>query len=172
MLIEPHILISSGTHKAKCYPYWDELAYILTNKGYHITQLGIGDQKRICAGIGNPNIDYVWDKPLKEVEDVVRQVGDFVAIDNFLHHLAHQLGVRGAVIYGPSDPRLFGYSDQINIIKKYEYLRKDQLGFYRDYVWEHDKEGWYGAEEVYKIISNTVSRESSGSKGENCSSSV
>jgi hypothetical protein len=117
--------------------------------------VGIGDTYKI------PGCDYVWDKPLKEVEELVQRVGEFLAIDNFLHHLAHSIGVRGTVIYGPSDPRLFGYSDQINIIKDFKYLRKSlvrddgwtdggQYGYYRDYVWEHAQEGWYNAEELFE----------------------
>lgn len=144
-MMKHRVIISAGTHKAKCYPYWNELVLLLSEH-YRCIQVGIGAYERI------PGCEYVWDKPLKEVEDLALDVGYFIAIDNFLHHMAYQFKIPGVVIWGPSDPLIFGYESQGNIIKDRKYLRKDQFGFYRDYIWEHDKDGWYSAEEVYGRI--------------------
>jgi hypothetical protein len=148
MLIRPHIVISAWTHKAKTYPHWHGLVEILRARNYLITQVGVGSEEKL------PGIEHVWDKSLKEVEDVVRSIGDFVSIDNFLHHLAHSIGVRGTVIWGPSDPNIYGYGSQINIIKHRKYLRPDQFGFYRGWVWPYEKEGWYGPKEVADFITH------------------
>ena len=144
IIISPY---SRGPGNAKNYPFWPELCELLT-KNYKLIQVGKGDEQRINLGIGAP-ISYKFDLPLPEVEKLLAEAGFFIAVDNMLHHMAHYLSVPGIVLWGPSDPELFGYKDQVNIIKDRSLLRKDQFGFYKgDYKWEHATTGWYPPEVV------------------------
>jgi hypothetical protein len=152
MLIKPHIIVSPWSrHKdnAKNYPYWNKLMFGLATKGWGLTQLGICDERKLDG------CDYKWNLSLSDVEELVRAVGYFISCDNFLHHLAYSIGVQGVVLFGPSDPLIFGYPTQLNVLKNRDWLRKDQFGFYKDYVWEHSREGWYEAEEVLKIMEDS-----------------
>jgi ADP-heptose:LPS heptosyltransferase len=151
MLIKPVAIISPWSrhvNNAKNYPYWNKLMFGLATKGWGLIQVGIGDERKLDG------CEYKWNLRLNELEALVRAVGYFIACDNFLHHLAYSLGVQGVVLFGPSDPEIFGYRypTQLNIIKSRELLRKDQFGFYKDYVWEHAREGWYEPEEIIKIL--------------------
>ena len=143
MPTDKNILISAWSRaedSAKSYPYMQELCDILA-KDYRLIQIGVGKERRLN------NCEHRFDMPLKDVELALKCAGFFLSIDNFLHHAAHYFGVPGIVIFGPSDPEIFGYKDQVNIIKDRSLLRKDQFGFYFvDYKWEHSAIGWYPPE--------------------------
>jgi len=144
---------SRGKDNAKNYPFMNELCKLLREE-YHLIQIGVtGEDTLLYCQESKFNL------PLTELESLVKDVGNFIAIDNFLHHLAYSIGVSGTVLWGPSDPNLFGYATQNNIIKSREFLRKDQFGYYKDYKWEHTQDGWLKPEEVISGI-----RECSGLK--------
>jgi ADP-heptose:LPS heptosyltransferase len=130
---------------AKTYPYWQELCDLIATKGYRIIQIGIEQEPKLRG------CEYRYGLSLPEVEQLVKDVGLFISSDNFLHHMAHFLKVDGIVIWGPSDPLIFGYPEQGNVIKNRNSLRGDQFGFYNTgYVWEHCSEGWYSPHELIK----------------------
>jgi hypothetical protein len=114
-------------------------------KDYRLIQIGLGNESRLTG------CDYAWNLRLSDVEKLVKEVGYFISIDNFLHHLAYNLDVPGTVIFGPSDPEIFGYKTQINVIKDRSLLRTDQFGFWKGYKWPHSDTGWYPAEVIYKM---------------------
>jgi hypothetical protein len=148
---------SRHPQNAKNYPYWNKLMFGLATKGWGLIQVGIDGERKLDG------CEYKWDLQLNELEELVRAVGYFISCDNFLHHLAYSVGVQGVTLFGPSDPLIFGYPTQVNILKSRNYLRKDQFGFYKDYVWEHAREGWYEAEEVLKkILENDKGDEKGG----------
>ena len=130
---------------AKNYPYWKELVDLLNKRDWVTIQVGVDGEEKICG-------DFRTGLTLPELEKLLLDAGHFIAIDNFLHHMAYHLGVKGVTIYGPSDPLIFGYSTQLNILKSRDYLREDQFGFYKDFTWKHAQEGWYEAEEVLRQI--------------------
>ena len=136
---------------AKDYPYMQSLVSILTAKGHKIIQVGVGSEPKILG------CEYVFDLPLKDLEEFTKKVGYFLAVDNFFHHMAYCLRVPGIVLWGPSDSRLFGYEDQRNIGNGREYLRSDQFGFYHlDWVWPHERDGWLDAETVYEKMKEVL----------------
>lgn len=137
------IIVSPYTREAKVYPYWQELITMLSKK-YKVIQLGVSGEKMFYDAVG------VFDRTLPDVEKELSDVGYFVCSDNFLHHLAYVLGVKGVVIFGPSDPDIFGQPTNVNLLKSREFLRKDQFAYYGDYKWEHKDKGWMSPEQVYK----------------------
>lgn len=105
------ILINRGNLiNAKSYPYWDELLVLL--KDHKV--------KEIKGTI-----------PIKEIIDLVNWCDTWVTIDTFLQHLCafHKLKP-GIVIWGKSDPIIFGYPHNINLLKSRDFLRKDQYVFW------------------------------------------
>lgn len=150
MKLKQRILVSPYSRQAgnaKNYPYWDDLLWKLKDE-YNIIQVGVGDEAKFAAAD-----DYKFDLPLQELEELTLRVGRFIAIDNFFHHMAYNIGVNGTVLWGPSDPLLFGYPTQNNILKSRDLLRKDQFGYYKDFKWEHKEIGWHKPEEIIKCIS-------------------
>ena len=67
--------------------------------------------------------------------EIVKEHQVFISSDNFLQHFVHyyQLPIKGIVIWSLSDPRLFGYPENINILKDKKYLRKEQ------FLWWHSE---------------------------------
>ena len=139
---------SRKENSAKNYPHWQELIKLLVDDGHYVIQVGVGDEPKLDGCL------HVFDKKLPELEEMTREVGYFIAVDNFFHHMAYSCGVNGVVLWGPSDPLIFGYESQLNILKSREYLRKDQYGFYRGYVWPNRDKGWHGPRDVYAILFN------------------
>ena len=107
------ILIVPGNNKnAKSYPHWDRLLELL----------GDHEIKKI-EGI------------LKEQEiiDWVNWCEVWISIDSFLQHLvSHYKLKRGIVIWGKSDPEIFGYKTNINLLKDRKCLRAEQFKWWKD----------------------------------------
>lgn len=159
MLIKPVTIISPFSREpnnAKNYPFWGPLCNGLHAKGWNVIQIGTPGEHQICG-------DFRTGLTLPEIEKLLLDVGHFIAIDNFLHHMAYHLGVKGVTLWGPSDPLIFGYPTQQNIIKSREFLREDQLGFYKGWEWKHKQGGWYEAEEVLRKICSGALNQGSGS---------
>ena len=118
--------LRNGKNNPKNYPYWDELVLELKKKDFYIIQIGVSGEKSITG------VDEVkFNQSLKEIEDLLRNCYVFISVDNFLPHLANCIGVRGIVLWGQSDPDIFGYKENINILKDRKYLRRNQFD-----VWE------------------------------------
>jgi hypothetical protein len=127
------ILICRGnTKNAKSYPYWDEL----------IKLLGSHEIKEISGIL-----------PEKKIIELVNWCDIWISIDSFLQHLVayHKLK-KGIVIWGLSDPELFGYKSNINLLKDRKYLRPgiEQYLFWKDVP--INKEAFISAKEVRDSI--------------------
>lgn len=106
-----NILINRGNLiNAKSYPYWEELLVLL--KDHKVKEI---------KGI----------LPEKEIIDLVNWSDVWITIDSFLQHLCtyHKLK-KGIVVWGKSDPLIFGYKHNINLLKNRKYLRPDQYVFW------------------------------------------
>jgi ADP-heptose:LPS heptosyltransferase len=128
-------------HNPKDYPYWEEVVKQLTGLGHFCLQIS-------CTGepIISPNI--LLNQPLDTISMLVKSYDLWISIDSFLQHLAHKLGKRGIVIWGPSNPTMFGYKENINIlpIKQMNYPQ-----FYRWDMVEPDPSIFALPEEVVKV---------------------
>jgi len=107
---------------AKNYPYFETVVQLLKLDGESVVQIGVTGERKI-AGVD----DFFLNIKFIEIEKLLHQAKFFIAVDNFLPHLANATGIqKGIVIFGPSDPLLFGYSQYENILKDRKYLRNDQ----------------------------------------------
>lgn len=128
---------------AKNYPYWPELLELL--KGHEILQLGVQGEKPL---ITNCKFNF----PLQSIERFVKDCDFFISIDSFLPHMAYYLGKRGVVLWGQSDPNIFGYDNNLNILKDRKYLRPDQFN-----IWEpvkYNPDAFVKAKDAYYLIKN------------------
>jgi len=125
------ILIIRGNIKsAKSYPdeYWEELLVLL--KDHEVKEI---------KGI----------LPEQEIIDLVNWCDIWISIDSFLQHLVALYNLKkGIVLWGKSDPRHFGYDENINLHKGR--FRPDQFRWWNDQV--HNKEDFVLPEEVIKYI--------------------
>ena len=107
---------------AKEYPYWERLLKLIDGK---IVQIGIKGEKKLAS-------DFSENLPLKKIEELVKECEYWISIDSFLPHLAHHIGKPGVVIWSMSDPEIFGYKENLNILKDRKYLREKQFELWNE----------------------------------------
>jgi ADP-heptose:LPS heptosyltransferase len=123
--------LRNGDKNPKDYPYWNELVQELKKKDFHIIQIGVEGEEFIQG------VDEIkFNQPLKEIEELLKNCHAFISVDNFLPHMANCIGVRGVVLFSRSDPALFGYKENINLLKDSKYLRINQFDIWErcDYI--------------------------------------
>jgi hypothetical protein len=107
------ILICRGNRETpKSYPYWDELLALL--KDHEIKEI---------TGILSE----------QEIIDLVNWSDTYITVDSFLPHLCNEKKLKpGVVIWGLSDPKLFGFPQNTNLLKGRMYLRPRQFLWWKD----------------------------------------
>ena len=106
------LVVPGNVHTAKSYPHWDRFLELL--RGHEVTT--------ISGTI-----------PLEQVIGLVNWCDVWVSIDSFLQHLVAYYKLKpGVVIWGLSDPLIFGHPENINLLKDRKYLRASQFHWWRD----------------------------------------
>lgn len=112
--------ISDGKPHPKNYPYWSDLIKLLKSDGHSIIQIGVTGEEKLTE-------DFRLDLKIPKLVELVKDIDLFISVDTFLPHMAHHYGKHGIVIFSQSDPVIFGYPENINILKDKKYLRKNQF---------------------------------------------
>ena len=116
----------NGKPNPKNFPYWEDVVKGLKVKNYHVIQVGVKNEKEILG------VDEVlFNQPLEELEKLIKKCKTWVAVDNFFPHLCRLQAKSGIVIFGQSDPDIFGHPENINLLKDKTYLREKQFD-----IWE------------------------------------
>lgn len=114
--------LRNGGNNPKNFPFWKEVLNGLN--GQKVVQVGIEGEEQLTA-------DFRKDIRLSEVAKLVSECTTWVSVDNYLPHLAHHIRKPGIVLFGQSDPEIYGYKENINLLKSRSYLRPDQF-----LIWE------------------------------------
>lgn len=56
--------------------------------------------------------------PIRGVLILLKYAEGFIGIDSFLHHGAEAMGAKGVVVWGGTNPKKLGYSDQVNLTRE------------------------------------------------------
>lgn len=149
VLISPYSQkLRNGKRNPKNFPYWQEVIDGLVQRGYAVIQVGRGDET-----LFNNIQGMLFDKSLKELRTAIREVADtWASVDNFFPHLCNLERKPGVVIWGRSDPRIFGYKTNKNLVKNIGYLREKQFDIWE--AVEYDKKVFVSPEEVIAAICN------------------
>lgn len=113
----------NGMPNAKTYPYWRELLALLDDE---IVQIGVEGEEQLVK-------DVRVALPLKEVHALLLRCDYWISVDSFLPHLAHHIPKPGVVLFSVSDPAIFGYAENLNLLKDAKHLRRNQFG-----IWEEE----------------------------------
>jgi len=118
--------LRTGMPSAKQYPAdtWKRVVAMLPE--HEIIQIGVHGEEKMCN-------DFRVGLPLREIEYLVRECDTWVCCDSFLQHMAVPIGKPGVVVWSVSDPLIFGYQWNRNVIKDRSFLRADQFG-----MWESE----------------------------------
>lgn len=128
IIICPYARPLRGEHSTrvnpKNYPFFPELITLMRKEGYFVTQVGgTGEAKLVCD-------DYKLGLPMKQLKELLLATTGWVAVDNFFGHFASYYGKRGITIWGQSDPIIYGYPQNFNLLKSRGWLRDDQYGLW------------------------------------------
>jgi len=133
----------------KNYPFWNEVIQGLQKKKLHVIQIGLNGEEKLNAN------EFAFNKTLEELEELVSFSKTWISVDNFFHHFCYLLGVPGVVIFGRSDPNIFGHQTNDNLLKDRCYLRAAQFNFWEEV--EYSTECFVEPEIVIETVLRRVS---------------
>lgn len=130
ILISPYSQkLRSGKTNPKNFPYWKEVVQQLNQLNHIVIQIGVTGEEKI-EGVN----EFLINKNFKFLEDLILESDVWVSVDNFFPHFCNTINSYGIVIYSRSDPKIFGYEKNVNILKDIRFLRHDQFG-----IWEQSE---------------------------------
>lgn len=136
--------------KSPTIDWWFELVHLLEKQGHIITQVGVTGETHLVN-------DVRFDLPIDSLISLINEYDTWIGIDSFGQHLCWSVGKTGVVIWGQSDPIIFGHTENINLLKDRKYLREKQF-----WLWtqtEFNQEVFVSPNEVAEtigILSTTV----------------
>lgn len=124
ILIAPYAaVLRNGKTNPKNYPYWPEVISELVVRGVEVVQIGAADETRL-PGVSR----FIANWPLRKLKDLAIECDLWLSVDSFWPHFCHTERLKsGVVIWGQSDPLIFGYPENENILKARSYLRECQF---------------------------------------------
>ena len=132
--------LRDGRPNPKNYPHWEEL---ISKIDEPIIQIGTSSEPQLVP-------DFEPDLPLDCLAQLVQECRTWIGIDSFFQHFCWDLGKPGIVLWGQSDPLIFGHPENINLLKDRKYLRQDQF-----LIWdraENIPDAFVTSEEVLKHL--------------------
>ena len=141
----------NGKQNPKNFPYWEDVIRKLKAEGHFTIQVGVEGEALIGAD------DVKFGLPIKKLAELIKKCHTWISVDNFFQHLCYVLGKPGVVIFGRSDPRIFGHELNDNLLKDRSYLRERQFNFWEEV--EHSDECFV---EPTVVIDTILRRTSNG----------
>lgn len=146
IIISPYSkqLRGKDTPHPKNYPFWPELIQLL--KDHEVIQIGVKGEVEL---VDTCKFNLTTPELIKLTSDM----DCFISVENFFPHFVNynfKSEKRGVVLFSKSDPEIFGYPQNINLLKDKKYLRPDQFGMWEstDFI----KEAFTEPAEVYKKV--------------------
>ena len=132
--------LRTGKLNPKNYPYWEEL---INNINEPIIQVGIEGEEQLVP-------DFRKNLPIAELRKLIKECRTWIGVDSFFQHLAWDEGKKGIVLWGPSDPLIFGHPENINLLKDRSCLVDNQ------FIWweatEHRNDWFVKPKEILEYL--------------------
>lgn len=106
-----HITSKCSSNQEWSLKNWNKL--IEKMKDHTFIQLGLADEPLVEGAV-----DLRGKTSIREAIAVVKHCKFFVGVDSFLQHAAAAVRTKGIVLFGPSNPEIWGYDNNINLYKK------------------------------------------------------
>lgn len=138
-----------GRFCAKNYPYWEKVVELL-KPSYKIIQIGVNGEAKIKG------CEQKFNLTMGELKSLLDSCVTWISVDNFFPHFAHYHGRKGIAIFGISDPKIFGYPENINLIRSRNNLRLDQWN-----MWDtetHNPKVFISAETVAENVNDILTK--------------
>jgi hypothetical protein len=124
--------LRNGANNPKNYPHWQNVVDMIISMGLPIVQVGVLGETPLKG------TTLAFNLSLGELTDLVQnpKCKTWASVDNFFPHLCSHTTKPGVVVWSKSDPEIFGYKQNTNILKDRSYLRPDQFGFWHDCAYD------------------------------------
>ena len=132
--------LRNGKLNPKNYPYWEELIKLIDEP---IVQVGIKGEKQLVD-------DFRMNLPISELRKLIQECRTWIGVDSFFQHLAWDENKKGIVLWGVSDPLIFGHPENINLLKDRSYLAANQFLWWE--LTEHKNERFVKPQEVMEHL--------------------
>ena len=118
IIISPYSkALLSGKQNPKNYPYWKELIEMIDEP---IIQVGIEGEQQLVP-------DFRKNLPITELRKLIQECRTWVSCDSFFQHLGWDEGKKGIVLWGVSDPLIYGHPENINLLEDRKHLAENQF---------------------------------------------
>jgi ADP-heptose:LPS heptosyltransferase len=134
--------LRTGKENPKNYPFWEVLVQEM-RKIEHVVQVGVEGEKQLVP-------DFRKNLPIADLRRLIQECRTWVGVDSFFQHLAWDEGKPGIVLWGPSDPLIWGHPENTNLLKDRSHLVENQ------FIWweatEHRNDRFVKPSEVLKHL--------------------
>jgi hypothetical protein len=117
--------LPNGKTNAKNYPGWRGVVSRLAGRGHHTIQIGRTGEELVGAH------EFLADLSLKGIMELAAGCDRWASVDSFLPHLVTRIKP-GVVIFGKSDPLIFGYPENCNLLLDRRGLKEQQFQWWVD----------------------------------------
>ena len=118
IIISPYSkALLSGKQNPKNYPYWKELIEMIDEP---IIQVGIEGEQQLVP-------DFRKNLPITELRKLIQECRTWISCDSFFQHLGWDEGKKGIVLWGVSDPLIYGHPENINLLEDRKHLAENQF---------------------------------------------
>ncbi len=133
-----------GKPSPKDYPWPQELAAKL-QENHEVIQVAGNDDPQVVSDVRR-NLTF------DEVGKLIGQSDGGICVDSYLQHHFWFVGRRAIVLFGISDPVIFGHPEHLNLLRDRSFLRPQQYDLY--YVNQYAPEAFVKPEEVIEAVMN------------------
>jgi ADP-heptose:LPS heptosyltransferase len=141
IIISPFVKpLRSGKNNPKNYPHWESLIEMIDEP---IVQIGVEGEKQLVP-------DFRKNLPISELRKLIQECRTWISCDSFFQHLAWDEKKPGIVLWGPSDPLIFGHPENVNLLKDRSYLTPNQFLWWE--ATEHEDERFVEPKDVIKYL--------------------
>jgi 3-methyladenine DNA glycosylase AlkD len=118
IIISPYSkALLGGKQNPKNYPYWKELIEMIDEP---IIQVGIEGEKQLVP-------DFRKNLPITELRKLIQECRTWISCDSFFQHLGWDESKKGIVLWGVSDPLIYGHPENINLLEDRKHLAENQF---------------------------------------------
>jgi hypothetical protein len=132
--------LRNDKNNPKNYPWWPELISMIKEP---IIQIGVEGETQLVD-------DFRKNLTMDQLKHLVLECSTWIAVDSFFQHFAWDLNKPGIVLWGQSDPLIFGHPENTNLLKDRKYLREKQFWWWEQC--EYNAEAFVRPEEVIKYL--------------------
>ena len=131
-----------GKPSPKDYPKPKELA-VLLEKDHEVIQVGGNGDEQVAKDF-RPNLSFT------DLGKLIDESQTGICVDSYLQHYYWYRDRKAIVLFGISDPVIFGHHENLNLLKDRANLRPNQFDLY--YTSNYRPEAFVSPEEVLKAL--------------------